>query len=213
MILKEHIGIWENVLDKEICEHTIKQFDYFTNETNLKEYSQFTRNGETQFQNEGVQGRKDKQLFLERIDSNIHNEIQKKVSECFEEYIKSYPSLLSDGCILSNFYTKIQKTENGGGFHVWHCENGYFYFSNRVCAWSIYLNDIPAENGGATEFLHQKLSFQPKQGTVLIFPAGYTHTHRGGFLTGDIPKYIATGWFEKQAPMRTQEQLIEEIKD
>ena len=59
----------------------------------------------------------------------------------------------------------------------------------------LYLNDIPIENGGATEFIYQKLSIQPKKGTIVLWPATYTHTHRGGFLTGDIPKYIATGWY------------------
>ena len=58
-----------------------------------------------------------------------------------------------------------------------------------------YLNDIPIENGGATEFINQKLTLQPKKGTLVLWPATYTHTHRGGFLTGDIPKYIATGWY------------------
>ncbi len=191
--IKEHIGIWENALDKELCEHTINQFDFFTNETNFKEYREFTRNGETQFKNEGLQGRKDKQLFMERIDSNVHNEIGKKVSECLEEYVDSFPSLLSDGCVLSNFYTKVQKTEKGGGFHVWHCENGYFYFSNRVCAWRIYLNDIP-EGEGETEFLYQKRRIKPKAGTCVIWPAGFTHVHRG-LTVYSQNKYILTGWY------------------
>ena len=58
----------------------------------------------------------------------------------------------------------------------------------------IYLNDITVENGGATDFLHQNCSFQPTTGTMVMWPATYTHMHRGAFLTGDIPKYIATGW-------------------
>ena len=31
-----------------------------------------------------------------------------------------------------------------------------------------------------------------------MWPATYTHMHRGSFLTGDIPKYIATGWFLRE---------------
>ena len=52
----------------------------------------------------------------------------------------------------------------------------------------VYLNDIPLGNGGATDFLSQKISIQPKKGTLLLWPAGYTHVHKGGFLTGDISK-------------------------
>ena len=62
----------------------------------------------------------------------------------------------------------------------------------------IYLNDIPPEHGGATDFYHQKISFQPKKGTVVLWPAAYTHMHRGAFLTGNKSKYIATGWFSRE---------------
>ena len=71
-------------------------------------------------------------------------------------------------------------------------------YRDRVLTWMMYLNDIPKENGGATDFLHQKCSFQPSVGTMVMWPAAYTHMHRGSFLTGDISKYIATGWFIRE---------------
>ena len=73
----------------------------------------------------------------------------------------------------------------------------------------IYLNDIPHENGGATDFFHQEISFQPKKGTVGLWPAAYTHVHRGAFLTGDKPKYIATGWFSREPGEVTNRKLGE----
>jgi len=43
--------------------------------------------------------------------------------------------------------------------------------------------------------LYQKRRVKPEQGTICIFPAGFTHVHRGNPpLSGD--KYIATGWYE-----------------
>jgi hypothetical protein len=34
---------------------------------------------------------------------------------------------------------------------------------------------------------------QPRKGTVIIAPAGFTHTHRGNIpLSGD--KYVTTSW-------------------
>ena len=58
----------------------------------------------------------------------------------------------------------------------------------------MYLNDV--DDGGETEFLYQKKRIRPKQGRVLIFPAGFTHTHRGNPpLSGD--KYILTSWLEE----------------
>ena len=71
----------------------------------------------------------------------------------------------------------------------------------------IYLNDIPYENGGATDFYHQKTSFQPKKGTVVLWPAAYTHMHRGAFLTGNMSKYIATGWFIREPGNVTEKTL------
>jgi hypothetical protein len=60
-------------------------------------------------------------------------------------------------------------------------------------AFMLYLNTI--ESGGETEFLHQRLKFKPNQGDFLLWPAGYTHTHRGDPpFSGD--KYILTGWVE-----------------
>ena len=38
------------------------------------------------------------------------------------------------------------------------------------------------------------MKLRPKKGTVCLFPASWTHTHRGNpVYTKD--KYIATGWF------------------
>ena len=31
-----------------------------------------------------------------------------------------------------------------------------------------------------------------------MWPAAYTHVHRGAFLTGKDSKYIATGWFSRE---------------
>ena len=75
----------------------------------------------------------------------------------------------------------------------WHCEESHFVSSHRVLAWMIYLNDLP-EGEGETEFLHQSVRLRPRKGDVVIFPAGFTHTHRGNPpLTTN--KYIATGWY------------------
>ena len=98
---------------------------------------------------------------------------------------------------ISAFFN-MQRYKPGGGYKIFHCERAGNQFFPRTLAWMIYLNDIPVENGGATDFLHQNCSFQPTTGTMVMWPATYTHMHRGAFLTGDIPKYIATGWFLRE---------------
>ena len=59
----------------------------------------------------------------------------------------------------------------------------------------IYLNDI--DDGGETEFLYQKRRIKPQKGTVVIFPAGMTHVHKGNLVMGEQTKYIVTGWYIK----------------
>jgi hypothetical protein len=48
---------------------------------------------------------------------------------------------------------------------------------------------------GETEFLYQQYRYKPKMGDVIIFPAAFTHTHRGNPPIGGT-KYIITGWLE-----------------
>jgi len=65
--------------------------------------------------------------------------------------------------------------------------------ASRLIAWSLYLNDI--DLGGETEFLYLKRRINAKAGRLVIWPAGFTHTHRGNPpLSND--KYILTGWLE-----------------
>ena len=62
-------------------------------------------------------------------------------------------------------------------------------------AWMIYLND--AESG--TEFPYQEIVLQPKQGLCAVWPAYWTHPHKGVTPNrGD--KYIATGWINFYTP-------------
>ena len=61
----------------------------------------------------------------------------------------------------------------------------------RCLTWMVYLNDV--NEGGETEWLYQQLKIKPKRGTVVIWPTGFTHLHRGNPPMSN--KYIVTGWF------------------
>lgn len=82
-----------------------------------------------------------------------------------------------------------------GGYPYWHCE---LYPKDAACEtlhrhllWTLYLNDDFAE--GETEFLFQKRKVAPRTGSLLLAPAGFTHTHRGNRPRGG-DKFIATSW-------------------
>jgi len=82
-----------------------------------------------------------------------------------------------------------------GGYPYWHSEIAPRADSvdnlHRVLLWTIYLND--GFEAGETEFLYQGRRIVPKTGSLLIAPAGFTHTHRGNMPKGGN-KYIATSW-------------------
>ena len=110
---------------------------------------------------------------------------------CMNEYAGKYERLTMYK--LQSAYLNIQRTRKSEGYHAWHSENSAPGCTKRVLAHMMYLNDV--EEGGETEFLYLGKRFTPIKGRLLIWPAGFTHTHRGNPpLSGD--KYIATGWVE-----------------
>jgi hypothetical protein len=180
----QFIGIYENALSKDKCKNIIKLFDGDLN-------NKVDNNGNTQFGKDKME-RYDYQKFY-RSD-NTSNSIVLKVNEILDECIQLYAKefWIVKQLKATSLEIKLQKTPPRGGYHVWHCEQ-MSEDPKRVLAWTIYLNDIP-EGEGETEFLWQGLRVKPKAGTVSIFPAAFTHTHRGNPVYS-CDKYIATGWY------------------
>jgi hypothetical protein len=114
--------------------------------------------------------------------------------DCLNEYISEF-SQLKDLNMTNNCEMKLQKTPPRGGFHIWHYENAGINYHSRELTWMIYLNDMP-EGEAETEFLFQHRKVRPTRGTVVIWPAGMTHVHRGNTVYTQ-PKYILTGWYNK----------------
>ena len=220
MVDHQAIGVFENAMPLDICKAVIASFEswysrkYIVNDSIKNTVMAEAENGEpivssidTGFAGDkqfpqGSLGRKDTQLFLETHDKSMALALSQWLGDCFRIYTETYKGV-TEGDPLSSWTYKIQKTPPGGGYHVWHCEDSGFLYRDRVITWMVYLNNIPRENGGATDFLHQQISLQPEEGTIVFWPAAYTHMHRGAFLTGDIDKYIATGWFNREAPPNT----------
>ena len=66
----------------------------------------------------------------------------------------------------------------------------------------IYLNED--FEGGETEFLYFNKRIKPKQGRLVIFPAAFTHTHRGNPPIGGT-KYLASTWGLMQSRINSNE--------
>ena len=112
---------------------------------------------------------------------------------CIDEYIKMYELIGTEKFTTSDM--KMQKTCAKEGYHVWHYEHGPQY-PKRVLTFIYYLNTLEDHQNGTTEFLHQQRQIKPVENTLVVWPASYTHVHRGNPVYGDNPKYIITGWVQ-----------------
>ena len=113
------------------------------------------------------------------------------LQNCFDHYSNEYDILKDYNLRCTS--VKIQKTDPGAGYHIWHTEQGPDADAARCLVYIIYLNDI--DEAGETEFLYQRMRVAPKENSVVIWPAAFTHTHRGNVVHGNKSKYIITGWF------------------
>lgn len=181
----QFIGIYDNVLSLEECKNIIDEFEKNLNDS-------ITLKGENQFPRDKME-RYDYQKFY--LTSDKSNEIVTAMTDALDKCIALYAEEFWTVKQLkaTSLEIKLQKTPPKGGYHVWHCEQEVIKQASRVLAWTIYLNDIP-DGEGETEFLWQGLRVKPKAGTVSIFPAAFTHTHRGNPVYS-CDKYIATGWY------------------
>jgi len=126
------------------------------------------------------------------IPGQICQAIFDNLNRCYADYAKKYDM---GNMPMSNARFKVHKVKPGEGYHVWHCENSHDHPSlTRVLAWMTYLK-VP-EEGGETEFLYQSKRIEPIVGRTLIWPAYFTHMHRGNPPLKGV-KYYITGWFER----------------
>jgi len=133
------------------------------------------------------------------FDINVTtNYVFKKYQEELESFLKQYLQYFN----LDQFgppvgisdHMNIQRYPVGGAFFGIHADRGVSPQNRkRELVFMTYLNDVYV--GGETEFLFQKIKFQPRKGLTIIWPAGWTHLHRGCPAPTE-EKLITTGWFE-----------------
>ena len=210
-MLAESIGSFRHALDPETCKQLCWIFD-------KKEASGIRENGGIEpTNNESFGGltwrddqkRKDISLDITHYHSmkDYAAELEQVLFECSREYFRYFQSKQKDyRFTYDGIYSregwnpekqpmdyKMQKTHPNGGFSLWHHEQGKGPFDRgRYAVWMIYLNDVT--EGGGTDFPAQDLTVQPTEGTLVIWPAAFTHPHRSA---PDLKqtKYIITGWF------------------
>lgn len=190
---KEFIGIYRDVYPDGYCQHLIKEFERLVE----------SGAGVNRQRGEGAlkHNKNDMQLGLNFgmhtaanfNDMPVVRLFFNGLQQCYDNYTEQF-SVLKDANIRGTAM-KMQRTDPGGGYHVWHAEQGNKEHAERVLVYMLYLNDLGEQDGGETEFLYQRLRIRPEANTMILWPAAYTHTHRGNTVLGEQSKYIVTGWF------------------
>ena len=136
----------------------------------------------------------DHKKSTELAPSRSHSEMENYIDYLYvilQLYKKRYPysDKVDSYDIIEDI--KIQHYKPGEGFYGWHTENdGYSSCRARHLVFMTYLNTL--DNAG-TEFFHQKITTPCQKGLTVIWPATWTHYHRG-VTNHDSDKYIITGW-------------------
>jgi hypothetical protein len=190
---KDFVGVFSGVFPDGFCEHLMAEF----------ERNQNLGAGTDRKNGEGAdKHRKDDYIIFSNgkninfepfDDKNTVDMFFKGLQRCFELYSNEF-SVVKDTKINCN-NMKMQKTSSGGGYHVWHSEQGNGTEAARSLVYMLYLNSLPQDANGETEFLYQQRRINPVENTMVLWPAAFTHAHRGNPVYGDNSKYIVTGWF------------------
>lgn len=190
----EHIALYKDVYPEGYCQHLVSEFERLES----------SGAGADRQKGEGaLKHKKDDYQII--INVRGHNLIDFNgescddiffagLQRCYEDYTTKYSLLRENGNIRAT-HMKMQRTTPGGGYHIWHCEQGPAETARRVLTYMLYLNSVPTQDGAETEFLYQKKRFSPVENTMVLWPAAYTHAHRGNPVLGETHKYIVTGWF------------------
>ena len=113
------------------------------------------------------------------------------LNECYLDYLEQWDFLKTFLGTIHIGGFNIQRYDAGGHFNKLHSERTALVNLHRILAWMTYLDDVP--DGGETEFPFFGLKIPPEKGKTMIWPAEWTHAHRGAVVE-EGPKHIITGW-------------------
>lgn len=186
--ITDFIGVYENAITRQQCEEIMQYVDRLLDREAIDRRQQFPTKHQGDDVSVGIDttmiAQAEGHFFVPAVEA-----LDAAITQCTQSYLDSFPVFENT---IKNYHMKFQRTEPSQGYHVWHNENSHPIYKGRDLVWTCFLNDVV--DGGETEFLYQRRRVPAVQGSILLFPAAFTHTHRGNPpLSGT--KYIATGWW------------------
>lgn len=185
--LKPNSFIFEvkNALPDFLCDNMVQRFEQCADDQYVG------RIGQQMSQERSIKKTTDIYISLEEkphwkdVDNNLHRSLGLAV-RAFRERYPFFQGRFKD---LGYNLQRYQTDE----YYHWHIDSGSHQFADRQLVALWYLNDVPKEQGGSTDFKLQDISVQPEKGKLILFPPFWTHEHRAApMLSGS--KYIATTW-------------------
>lgn len=192
MKIDDFIEVYDNMLTTEECETIIAYFEHMKKLNLVFKRQDSEKAFKHEKADETVFLLAPHSIFLDSSHPILHT-VLKKFGDCYNNYLEKYSILQKSSSAISSM--RLQKTKPGEGYHIWHHEQGNRINCNRITTFMIYLNTVPV--GGETEFLYQNTRVNPVEGRIVIWPAGFTHTHRGNQPIGS-EKYAITGWVDNE---------------
>ena len=179
------IGSWV-IETPSLCEDLI---DYF--EAHTERQASGTTTGGTSLDNKNRTDISIAPYELNEPGNEIFKTYIDSLFECYRDYLVQWPFFKEMSKNLEIGAFNFGRYEKGQHFQKMHSERTSLHTLHRVLAWMTYLNDV--DQGGETYFSHYGISIKPKKGLTIIWPAEWTHAHRGNVLLGES-KYMLTGW-------------------
>jgi len=183
---ESHIGGW--YIPEKVCDNLIKYFYDKKDKWNLGvvgnnkgEYHSDKKVKESLEYSIMYNNFKEKQISDYRV------QLQLVLNNYLKKY--KYANIVPKFNVIETY--KFQYYKKNQGFKEWHHEKVSFRHSKRFLVFMTYLNDV---DDGGTKFLYQKITSPAKKGLTLIWPADWTHTHKGE-ISKTKEKSIITGWF------------------
>lgn len=137
---------------------------------------------------------KDCQEVTVNFEHSIWHRYNQELQLAANNYVAEYPwcNRYDPWAVCES--VQIQQYQPGQAFHSFHCERTGHRGTqaHRHLVFMTYLNTVLDQGG--TEFPQQNLTVSAHCGSTLIWPADWTHTHRGLVAPTEV-KYIITGWF------------------
>ena len=178
------IGSW--IIEPSLCDDIITYY-----EKNQQKQSQGVTSGGFNLETKNRQDISLKPKELNLPENQIYKIYFERLFECYKDYNLQWPFLSTIVSHLDIGKFNIGKYMPGQHFQQIHCERGGLSSLHRLLAFMTYLNDV--QEGGSTYFNHYDLDIKPKKGLTLLWPAEWTHSHKGNILESGT-KYIITGW-------------------